>query len=80
MFSSCCYLCAETRDFETIASVCGLTRLLDLDLDSSCLHLEPGSSNDSSGPEPEQPVAAAHHSKAMVLARSTAALQRLVIR
>ena len=80
MFSLCCRLAAETRDFETIASVCGLTRLLDLDLDSSRLHLEPGNNDGSSTPEPEQSVAAAHHSQAMVLARSAAALQRLVIR
>ena len=67
---------AETKDFETIASVCGLTRLLDLDLDSSRLHLEPGSSNASA------PVAAAHpqHSEALALATSAAALQRLVVR
>ena len=80
VFSLCCCLSAETRDFETIASVCGLTRLLDLDLDSSRLHLEPGNTDSCSAPEPEQSVAAAHHSKAMVLARSAAALQRLVIR
>ena len=71
-------VCAETKDFETIASVCGLTRLLDLDLDSSRLHLEPGSSNSSA---PEAGAAAPpQHSEALELARSAAALQRLVVR
>ena len=69
-------LCAETKDFETIASVCGLTRLLDLDLDSSRLCLEPGS------PGASAPMTAAHpqHSEALALATSAAALQRLVVR
>ena len=76
---SCVFACcAETKDFETIASVCGLTRLLDLDLDSSGLHLEPVSSGTS---RPETAAAAPpQHSEALELARSAAALQRLVVR
>ena len=71
-------VCVETKDFETIASVCGLTRLLDLDLDSSRLQLEPGSCSASA---PEAGAAAPpQHSEALELARSAAALQRLVVR
>jgi len=70
------FVFAETKDFETIASVCGLTRLLDLDLDSSALYLDPGSCTASS-PEAVTPP---QHIEPLVLARSAAALQRLVIR
>lgn len=59
-----------TKDFETVASACGLTRLLDLDLDSSCLDTDPSSMGDGC-------VAAA---EPLALARSAAALQRLVVR
>ena len=52
--------------------MCGLTRLLDLDLDSSRLHLEPGST--------ESAETAPQHDEPLVLSRSAAALQRLVVR
>lgn len=57
--------------------MCGLTRLLDLDLDSSRLHLEPGSSGAAVS---EASAAPAQHNEALVLGRSAAALQRLVVR
>jgi hypothetical protein len=62
----CALHAAGTRDVETVASACGLTRLLDLDLDSARLHGNNGKS--SGGREPS------------ALVRSAAALQRLVVR
>ncbi|BDA48731.1 probable 5'-AMP-activated protein kinase subunit beta-2 at C-terminar half [Coccomyxa sp. Obi] len=62
-----------TKDFETVASACGLTRLLDLDLDSSCLEADAALSGALG-------ASAAAAAEPMALTRSAAALQRLVVR
>lgn len=64
---------AGTKDFETVASACGLTRLLDLDLDSSYLDADVSSASAMDG-------SAAAAAEPLALARSAAALQRLVVR
>ena len=62
-----------------MASACGLSRLLDLDLDSSRLHLEEerraGDASASSSGAATRP-----QDEALALVRSAAALQRLVVR
>lgn len=56
-----------------MASACGLTRLLDLDLDSSYLDADVSSASAMDG-------SAAAAAEPLALARSAAALQRLVVR
>lgn len=56
-----------------MASACGLTRLLDLDLDSSCLEADATLSGALG-------ASAAAAAEPMALTRSAAALQRLVVR
>ncbi len=73
MLTKGCCAVAGTKDFETVASACGLTRLLDLDLDSSYLDADLSSSGAIDR-------AAAAAAEPLALARSAAALQRLVVR
>ena len=73
--------CTGTRDIETVATTCGLTRLLDLDLDSPRLHAG-GAPPEGRAPVGVLAVAGGSpaHADSLALARSAAALQRLVVR
>jgi hypothetical protein len=91
MLKGCCCAVASagTRDIETVATTCGLTRLLDLDLDSPRLHATSSSSSAAASSDAQPRVgvlaiaaagAPRQHEEPLALARAAAALQRLVVR
>lgn len=71
---------AGTRDIETVATTCGLTRLLDLDLDSPRLHSTAASGDARAAGVLAVASHSPRHEEPLALARAAAALQRLVVR